>query len=354
MSKKCANCGAVIDDNAKVCPECNAELIERPNTIGMPISYELACREAEKGVKWAKFLAYGFFLFSGILSLVVVAFFINQGVADEYSLLFLLEGIFCVVYAVTCFLASYSIIKRKKHTKIMVVTPVIVLAVMFLVLYTITGGLAGLIIALVGCTIVCLFVIYLNIEYFTDRNDIYICKNSNEIFTGEDMVKEDEPKEQRKVVKIKAVPGMYDIAFKEVQLGTKWADFLAYFVFTMGGLLEIWPGFLMWMDIGRDSGLFMYLTAFIHPIICFWAAHEITLRKQTAKIATHIAFLSAGFLGFLKMYVSVVYSSDYIFVNDDDALLWPYLIFAFAIVVFVCLNDGYFKMRNEIFANPAN
>ncbi|MEE3496991.1 MAG: zinc ribbon domain-containing protein, partial [Butyrivibrio sp.] len=70
MSKKCANCGAVIDDNAKVCPECNAELIERPNTIGMPISYELACREAEKGVKWAKFLAYGFFLFSGILSLV--------------------------------------------------------------------------------------------------------------------------------------------------------------------------------------------------------------------------------------------------------------------------------------------
>lgn len=88
MSKKCANCGAVIDDKAKDCPECNAELIERPNTIGMPISYELACREAEKGVKWAKFLAYGFFLFSGILSLVVVAFFINQGVADEYSLLF--------------------------------------------------------------------------------------------------------------------------------------------------------------------------------------------------------------------------------------------------------------------------
>ena len=236
----------------------------------------------------------------------------------------------------------------------MVVTPVIVLAVMFLLLYTIAGGLAGLIIALVGCAIVCLFVIYLNIEYFTDRNDIYICKNSNEIFTGEDMVKEDEPKEQRKVVKIKAVPGMYDIAFKEVQLGTKWADFLAYFVFTIGGLLEIWPGFLMWMDIGRDSGLFMYLTAFIHPIICFWAAHEITLRKQTAKIATHIAFLSAAFLAFLKMYVSAIGNADAISGGNSDASIWPYFVFIFAIAVFVCLNEGYFKMRKEIFANPAN
>ncbi len=163
-----------MNDTSKDEKQTIAELV-RPSTEGLPIKYELACREADVGMSWAKILGYAVYLDGGIFSVLAGYNYIMNGI-DEWhwsgqdSKLYIWLAIACLIYAVISFWASYAILQRKKYASKTVMLAHIILVVFLLVGFFTEDG-KGL--AIVGIPVL-IFLFLINKEYFDQRKNIFI------------------------------------------------------------------------------------------------------------------------------------------------------------------------------------
>ena len=143
---------------------------------------------------------------------------------------------------------------------------------------------------------------------------------------------------ERMEEKKKSLPNKYEIAFKEAELGVKWADFLAYGI-CLPELVILALVFIY--DIFSYHEFFICCKSVIGCAMATWAMHEIVYRRKKVIKAVRAFYASNIILDFL----TICY-----FPNLDYDVVVPF--FVLRIIFFgICLwkNDSYFNKRKDIF-----